>query len=61
MEYFVVCLSHGRIRYLHIADDIFDRNGPLTPDIYYAIAITIRFKNGLCTHFCDCDSYFPIE
>ena len=27
------------------------------PAIYYAIpiAITIRFKNGLCTHFCHCD------
>ena len=25
--------------------------GPFTPEIYYAIAITIRFKNGLCSHF----------
>ena len=37
--------------------------GPFTPDIYYAIAIVIiiRLKNGLCTHFCDCDydSYSP--
>ena len=33
--------------------------GPFTPVINYAnaIAVTIRFKNGLCTHFCDCDSY----
>ena len=30
---------------------------PLTPAIYYATAITTRFKNGLYTHFCDCDSY----
>ena len=63
MEYFIVCLSQGRVRYLNIADDIFGRNGPFTAEIYYAIAIviTIRFNNGLCTHFCDCDSYFPIE
>ena len=25
--------------------------GPLTPAIYYAIIIAIRFKNGLCTFF----------
>ena len=35
--------------------------GPFTLEIYYAIAITIRFKNALCTHFCICDrdSYSP--
>ena len=34
-----------------------------TAEIYYAIEITIRLKNGLCTHVCDCDcdcdSYSP--
>ena len=30
-------------------------NGSFTPEIYYAIAITIMFKNGLCAHFCDFD------
>ena len=35
--------------------------GSFTLTIYYEIAITIRFKNGFCTHFCDCncDSYLP--
>ena len=40
-----------------------------TSSIYYAIAITItmaiaitiRFKNGLCTHFCHCDPFYPTE
>ena len=39
--------------------------GPFTPPIYYTIviAITILFKNGLYTHFCncDCESYSPIQ
>ena len=31
---------------------------PFTPEIYdaVAIAITTGFKNGLCTHFCNCNS-----
>ena len=35
--------------------------GSFTPAIYYAITtvITIRFKNGVCTHFRNCDSYSP--
>ena len=35
------------------------RNSSFTPEVYYAIAITIILKNGLWTHFCDCDSYSP--
>ena len=33
--------------------------GPFTSEIYYAIAMTLMFKNGVSTHFCDCnwDSY----
>ena len=30
---------------------LFFSKGPLTPEIYWAIAISIMFKNGLCTHF----------
>ena len=30
-----------------------------TPATYYEIANAIRFKNGLCTHICDCDYYSP--
>ena len=29
--------------------------GSFTSAIYYGIPINILFKNGLCTHFCDCD------
>ena len=32
-------------------------NGSFTLASYYAIAIAIKFKNVLCTHFCDCNSY----
>ena len=37
--------------------------GSFTHTIYYAITtvITIRFKNGLCTHFRNCDLYFPTQ
>ena len=38
---------------------LLQRKGSIIPEISYAIALTIRFKNRLCTHFCDsdCDSY----
>ena len=49
----------GKVGTLFFLEYSFLCNGSFTPEIYYAIAITIMFKNGLCAHFCDfdCDSY----
>ena len=57
-----LCGNHFSIGPIRLVQLTRGSKDPFAPEIAItmAIAITIRFENGLCTHFCHCDPIYPI-